>query len=72
MPTDDQIIKQFEQLYEQFGGTILSKRNMQHSYKIYVELKKVREKLIKAENNFLSLQFQPKTKTVNDQRLLLT
>jgi hypothetical protein len=62
MPTDNEIITQFEKLYEHFGGSLILKRNMQHAYKIYVELKKVRRKLIKAENNFLSLQFNPKPK----------
>ncbi len=64
MPTDYEIIARFEQLYKQFGNDLSFKQNMQYAYKIYVELKKVRRKLIEAENKFLSLHYNhnPKPK----------
>jgi hypothetical protein len=64
MPTDYEIIARFEQLYKQFGSDLSFKHNMQHAYKIYVDLKKVRRKLTEAENNFLALHnSQPQTQT---------
>jgi hypothetical protein len=63
MPTDFEIISQFEQLYKHFRSNLNSEHDMQAAYKIYMELKKVRRKLTIAENNFLSLHVNPGPKS---------
>jgi hypothetical protein len=59
MPTDLEIIRQFEQLYKQFRRNLSFKHSMQDAHKIYVDLKKVRKELTEAEKNFLSLHANP-------------
>jgi hypothetical protein len=62
MPTDFEIIAQFEQLYKHFRSNLNSEHDIQAAHQIYMELKKVRKKLTEAENNFFSLHVNPESK----------